>query len=124
MTKLCKQYLSDVKVFFPILGKPERIYLAKLADTIEDYCAEENITTIEEIYDGFGNPSDIVNTYLRNLDTTYLIQRISVAKCIKRAIVAILLLALIGVSIYGVKKYYVCKMFEQEQIYFEEITIE
>lgn len=46
MTKLCKRYIADIKAFFPIMGKQERKYLAKLADTIEDYCEEEGITSL------------------------------------------------------------------------------
>ena len=46
MTKLCKRYIADIKAFFSIMGKQERKYLAKLADTIEDYCEEEGITSL------------------------------------------------------------------------------
>ena len=76
MTKLCQQYLSDVKAFFPIMGKPERAYLTKLTATVEDYCIEEKITTVEQIYDGFGHPSEVANTYLTSADTSYFIKRI------------------------------------------------
>ena len=80
MTKLCKQYLADVKAFFPIMGKPERTYLAKLAENVDDYCIEEKTTTIEEIYDGFGHPSEVASTYLTSVDTSYLIKRIQMTK--------------------------------------------
>lgn len=123
MTKLCQQYLSDVKAFFPILGKSERKYLAKLAATVEDYCTEEKATTTEELYDGFGHPSEVANTYLTSVDTSQLIKRIQFTKWIKRGIIALLLIALIGVSIYGIKSYKAYKMLEQEQIYFDETDI-
>jgi len=41
MKTLCRQYISDVKSLFPIVGKEERIFLAKLKKTIENYCDEE-----------------------------------------------------------------------------------
>lgn len=123
MTKLCKQYLSDVKAFFPIMGKPERTYFAKLAENVDDYCIEENATTVEEIYDGFGHPSEVASTYLTSVDTSYLIKRIRLTKWIRRGIIALLLTALIGVSIYGITTYRAYKMFEQEQIYFDETDI-
>ena len=88
MTKLCQQYLSDVKTFFPIMGKPERAYLTKLTATIEDYCIEEKVTTVEQIYDGFGHPSEVASTYLTSVDTSYLIKRIRLTKWIKRGMVA------------------------------------
>lgn len=123
MTKLCQQYLSDVKAFFPIMGKPERAYLTKLTATVEDYCIEEKITTVEQIYDGFGHPSEVASTYLTSVDTSYLIKRIQLTKWIKRGMVALLLIALIGVSIYGITTYKAHKIFEQEQIYFDETKI-
>lgn len=123
MTKLCKQYLSDVKAFFPIMGKPERAYLAKLAENVDDYCMEENVATVKEIYDGFGHPSEVANTYLTSVDTSYVIKRIQLTKWIKRGIIALLLVALIGVSIYGINTYKAYKTFEQEQIYFDETEI-
>lgn len=123
MTKLCKKYLSDVKTFFPIMGKSEKAYLAKLTESVDDYCIEENISTMEEIYNGFGHPSEVVNTYLTSVDTSYLIRRIRFSKWIKKSIVALVLIALIGVSIYGVNAYKTLKIFEQDQIYFEETEI-
>lgn len=124
MTKLCQQYLSDVKAFFPIIGNQERKYLTKLAETVEDYCTEEKATTIEELYDGFGHPSEVTNTYLTSVDTSQLIKRIQFTKWIKRGIIALLLIALISVSVYGISTYLAYKMLEQEQIYFDETTID
>lgn len=123
MNKLCQQYLSDVKVFFPILGSPEKKFLTKLADTVEDYCIEEAAITIEEIYNGFGAPSDVANTYFTNVDTSHLIKRIRITKWIKTGIIALLLIVLVGVSIYGIKSYNAYKVFEQDQIYFDETNI-
>ncbi len=123
MTKLCKQYLSDIKAFFPIMGKPERTYLAKLAENVDDYCIEEKTTTIEEIYDGFGHPSEVASTYLTSVDTSYLIKRIQMTKWIRRGIIALLVTALIGVSIYGINTYKTYKLLEQEQIFFDETEI-
>lgn len=123
MNKLCQQYLSDVKVFFPILGSPERKFLTKLADTVEDYCIEEAAVTIEEIYNGFGTPSEVANTYFTSVDTSHLIKRVRITKWIKRGIIALLLIALVGVIIYGIKSYKAYKIFEQDQIYFDETDI-
>lgn len=124
MTKLCRQYLSDVKAFFPIIGNLERKYLTKLAETVEDYCTEEKVTTIDELYDGFGHPSEVTNTYLTTIDTSQLIKRIQLTKWIKRGIIALLLIALIGVSIYAINSYKAYKILEQEQIYFDETIID
>lgn len=123
MTKLCQQYLSDVKTLLPIMGKTEKKYLIKLSQSLEDYCAEETVTTIEELYDGFGQPAEVVNTYITSMDTSYLIKRIRFAGWVKRGIIALLLISLVGVTIYGIKTYKAYKQFEREEIFFEEIKI-
>lgn len=123
MAKLSKRYLSDVKSFFPVTGKPERAYLTKLSEQIEDYCIEKNVTTIEEIYDGFGHPSEVANTYFTSIDTPDLMKRIQLAKWVKRGMAALLLIALIAVSIYGIKTYYAYEVFKQEEFNFEETEI-
>ena len=124
MTKLCKQYLSDIKAFFPIIGKAERVYLAKLIQTVEDYCIEEKVTTIEEVYNGFGQPSEVANTYFTSCDTSNLMKRIQLTKWIKRGLITLLLIALIGVSMYGIISYKAYKLLEHEQIYLEEEIID
>lgn len=123
MTKLCQQYLSDIKSLFPIMGKPEKKYLTKLSHSIDDFCLEENVTTLDDIYKDFGHPGEIVNTYLTSVDTSDIIKRIRYAKWLKRGIIAVLIISLIGVSIYGITTYKAYKILEQEQIYFDETEI-
>ena len=124
MNKLCQQYLSNVKALLPIVGKPEKKYLSKLSESLEDFCEEERVTTLEEIYNGFGKPDEIIQTYFSSMDTSYLIRRIRFATWIKRGIAAFILISLIGVSIYGIKMYKTYKMLKQESIFFEDIIIE
>ena len=121
MNRLCRQYHSDIKSFFPIMGNPEKKYLLKLMISVEDYCDEEHVTTIEELYEGFGSPSDVVSTYLEHTDTSVLMKRIRFAKWIKRGIAIFLLISFIGVSIYGVTTYREHIMFDEQQMDFHEI---
>ena len=123
MTKLCQQYLSDVKSLFPIMGKPEKKYLSKLREPLEDYCREEQASTMEEIYDNFGQPDEVVNNYLRSADTAYLIKRIRLSKWVKRGIIVLLLIALIGVSIAGIYMHKSYITIKQEQMFFESTVI-
>lgn len=123
MTKLGQRYLTDVKAFFPVLGKPERAYLTKLSEQVEDYCIEKEVTMIEEIYDGFGHPSEVASTYFTDIDTPDLFKRIQLTKWIKRGIITLCLIALIAVSIYGIDTYKTYQVFKQEEIFFEETEI-
>lgn len=123
MTKLSQRYLSDVKAFFPVIGKPERAYLTKLSEQIEDYCIEKEVTVIEDIYDGFGHPSEVASTYFTDIDTPDLFKRIQLTKWIKRGIIALFLIALISVGIYGINTYKAYQVFKQEEFNFEETEI-
>lgn len=124
MKSLCRQYISDVKSLFPIVGKEERIFLAKLKKTIENYCDEEEFTSITELYDSFGQPNEIVNSYYSDVDTQYVIRKIKTAKAVKLTIMAFLLVYLISVIIYGIKTYTQYEKFIDSMVYYEEITIE
>ena len=124
MKTLCRQYISDVKSLFPIVGKEERIFLAKLKKTIENYCDEEEFTSITELYDSFRQPNEIVNSYYSDVDTQYVIRKIKTAKAVKFTIMAFLLLYLISVIIYGIKTYTQYEKFIDSMVYYEEITIE
>ena len=123
MTKLCKKYLADIKSLFPVLGKQERQYLAKLSESVEEYCEEEHVTTMEEIYNGFGQPYEVVGTYLSSMDISQLVKKIRFTKWIKRGIFTILLIIIVSVSIYGIFGYRNWKVFQREEIFFEDTII-
>lgn len=104
MTKICKQYISDVKTLFPILGKDERQYISILSTNIEDFCANAHIESREDLYSEFGNPADTVNTYFSSLPITDTVKKIRITKWIKVTIIAILVIATC-VSITGTFTY-------------------
>ena len=117
MSKLKQRYLKEVKSFFPIMGKPERRHLKKLSEQINDYCIEK------ELYQDFGRPSEISNTYFSNIDINEFVKRIQLAKWLKKGIAVFVLVALIAVTVYSIDSYCTYKVFERESIYFEETEI-
>lgn len=124
MNKLCRQYLYEVKALFPIISKPERKYLKKLKATLEDYCEESEASTMDEIYKGFGSPYEIISAYLSDVDFSRLAKKIRLTKWIKRGIVIFLIAATIGMGIFAFKTYKEYNIFKEEQIYFEEESIQ
>lgn len=93
MTKDAKRYYSDIKTLIPSKGKYERDLLKKTkARIIELDSTHENITytTLEEI---LGSPTDLINEYYANVDTTYLLKRLRTTNVIRRIIYIILILA-------------------------------
>lgn len=123
MNKISRKYISEIKAFFPIMGKCERKYISKFSIAVEEYCDEENVTSVDGLYEEFGQPCKVVGTYLENIDTLHLAKRINVAKWLRRGLVAVLLFALISLSVFTATIYKEHKIFEQEQIFFEEEEI-
>ena len=105
MSKLKQRYLKEVKSFFPIMGKPERRHLKKLSEQINDYCLEKEVFSINDLYQDFGRPSEISNTYFSNIDINDFVKRIQLSKWLKRGIAIFLLIALIAVTVYSIDSY-------------------
>lgn len=124
MKMISRQYISEIKALFPILRKSEKKYIANLKITIEDYCEDNNVTSIEQLYKDYGTPNDVVNSYYSTIDINYLINRIRIAKHIKRFVAAILVLAIIALSAYCINLYSSYQVFEDEQVFYEETIIE
>ena len=84
MNKICKQYISDVKNLFPIIGKNEKRYIKGLETELHNYCIEENITDKKELCQKYGMPNEILNNYYRNVSIDDIIKKIRIMKYIKR----------------------------------------
>lgn len=123
MNKLCKQYISNVKLLFPVTGKAEKEYLNSLASDIEDYCIEENIKTIDKLYERYGTPDTVLNTYFSVLNTDEVIKRIKIIKQLKQAVVLFLLIIVTAVFIWGINIYDTYQIFMQEQAVFTDSNI-
>lgn len=123
MNKLCRQYISNVKLLFPIIGKAEKEYINSLASDIEDYCIEENINTIDKLYERYGTPDNVINTYFSVLNTDEVIERIKIAKRLKQAVFLFLLIVVAAVIIRGINIYDTYQIFMQEQAVFTDSNI-
>lgn len=124
MNKISKEYISEVKTLFPIMGKSEKKYISNLKTTVEDYCGNVDITSKETLYENFGTPNDVVNSYYSTVDINYIIKKIKSAKYIKICFTIILILAIVAVSTYCLISYSEHKDFENDNIFFEETVIE
>lgn len=84
MSKLKQRYLKEVKSFFPIMGKPERRHLKKLSEQINDYCLEKEVFSIDDLYQDFGRPSEISNTYFSNIDINDFVKKNTTFQMVKK----------------------------------------
>ena len=123
MNRLCKQYISQVKLLLPTIGKSERNYLATLTSNLEDFCKDTSPQTMDDLYKEFGSPVDTVNSYISTLPTETLIKRIRTSKYIRCLIVTLIIMFACIISIFAITYYQSFQVFKQEAVYFTDTDI-
>lgn len=120
MNNLANNYMKSVKYFFPLMGKKEKEYLKSLEITINDFCETNSMCSIEDIYNDFGHPSEVANSYFSTIDTAYLIKRIGLSKNIKTIMIIVVLIALVGLAVYGLYLNHAYNLIQEQIIFFEK----
>lgn len=121
MNKICKQYISDVKHLLPIKGKEEKNYIKRLQKNIEEFCEDNNIENIEELYFEFGSPGTLITDYFDTLDVEDFIKKVKVSKYIKIALASIVSILIVGLSIFNILSYQrLQNLLDAEVVYIEE----
>ncbi len=98
MEKLAKEYISNTKALFPILGKSERNYLKSLELDVKEYCTENDIKSLNELYDSYGSPSDVVHSFYQTVDMDYLLERLKISKITKYFFTALIVFLLVIIA--------------------------
>ena len=123
MNSLCKQYISEVKLLLPAIGKSEKNYLASLTSNLEDFCDDTSPQTIDELYHEFGTPVDTVNSYISTLPTETLIKRIRKSKYLRYFIVTLIIMFACITFVFAITNYRSFQVFKQETVYFTNTDI-
>ena len=123
MSSLSKEYIGQARTFFPMVQKPEREYLRELQLNIEDYCAETNTTTIEELYESFGTPCDVVHSYYESLDTDAVLKRLQSKKTFRILLTVLIISIIIGVCDYCAMLHYRNEVIKSNEEFFNEKVI-
>ena len=120
MNRLCKQYISQVKLLLPTIGKSEKNYLTTLTSNLEDFCEDTSPQTMDDLYKEFDSPVDTVNSYISTLPTETLIKRIRTSKYIRCLIVTLIIMFACIISIFAITYYQSFQVFKQEAVYFTD----
>ncbi len=124
MNTLCKQYIRNVKALFPAIRKSERAYLKKLGQNLAEYCEENTIVTLEDLYKDFGTPADVINSYYSTVDIDYLCKQIRISKIVKSVLIVLMISALAAAATYCSVLYAEHQAFKDQLIFSEETFIE
>ncbi|MCD8018118.1 MAG: DUF6120 family protein [Clostridiales bacterium] len=122
MNKNCKEYISQVKLLFPIMGKREKKYIDDLSINLQDSFDES--VSLEDIYESFGTPEETVNLYFSNTDMNYIIKRIRRSRMIKGCLAAISIVIIITLILFNIYIYEEHQIFKREEMINIETTIE
>ena len=123
MNRLCKQYISQVKLLLPTIGKSEKNYLTTLTSNLEDFCEDTAPQTMDDLYKEFDSPVDTINSYISTLPTETLIKQIRTSKYIRCLIVALIIMFACITSIFAITYYQSFQVFKQEAVYFTDTDI-
>ena len=78
MDTICREYIKQTQMLFPIIRKKERIYLKSLYNDLIEYCNINKISNLQELFHEYGSPTQIVQEYLSSLNESDL------KNCLKR----------------------------------------
>ena len=110
-TKLCKEYISQIKCFFPVIRQNEKKYINYISTSVNDYCI-------------VGSPQETINSYMsENPDNIVpYFKKINVKKWIIR-ILTFLLIAFLIVSLASIWYYHrASQIFEYEKNLIEQLN--
>lgn len=124
MNDYCKQYIREIRFLFPSFSRPEKQYLSRLKESIQEYIEESDCNSKEELYHTFGKPEEVIMSYYNNMDLSEITKKIRLSHYIKKALSILLVLVLLGVTTWGVYTYHSYKILKEERIFFENTTIE
>ncbi len=123
MNRICKDYISDAKKFFPIIGKNEKKYLHKVSGSLEEFCDEKNITDKDTLFKEYGPPYEIANNYYSSVETQEIIKKIKFTKYIKIFIISLIIVCFIALSVFCTYWKLTNDMILREEVVFSQDTL-
>lgn len=94
MKPVYQQYTEQIKMLFPLMDKPEKDYLNKMAVQVKDYCEDNQVESLENLYENFDRPEDVVREYYSIMDTEDIITRIKRTKLLRTLVICIVIIAM------------------------------
>lgn len=95
MNNHVKKYLKDCKKVFPFFSKKETIFFTRLKTGVLQKQDDKPNITYNELIDSFGNPKEILISYLDSCDEGYLISKMKIKNLIRIFFILIFSLFLI-----------------------------
>lgn len=94
-------YYRDISTLLPIHSSNEKKYLNDFKKTLNEFSDEVPNASYKDIIDEFGEPKDVVISYLNNCNEDYLISKLRMRSIIFRISAIITLIAICLCLVYS-----------------------
>ena len=94
-------YISKIKALLPIHAKAEQQFVNNLQDNVLAFIDSQPDSSMEDVIEQFGEPLEVVHGYIESMDIEELINAITLRKILRRIVAIALIIAVIGLSIFG-----------------------
>lgn len=92
-----RKYLKEINLIIPLNSKEKKEFILMLENRIK----ETHLFTYEEIVNELGKPNEVASSFIDDMDTEILIQKLRKKKYVQW-IVAIIIICIISVSLFKI----------------------
>ena len=100
--KELNQYKSEVRKKLLCDSKISKAFFSDFENDIDNYISENNVTSIEEIYNHFGTADDIANAFFATNDVKSVKKKVNIKKLIAVLVVAIIAIWAVGMAVIAI----------------------
>ncbi|MGN0455775.1 MAG: DUF6120 family protein [Acutalibacteraceae bacterium] len=100
-----KHYIREVKGYLICDFCTKRRFIKDLKSDIDNYIAENDILSIEEVTGHFGTPKDIAISFFETVDIKRVKRRMNISRIILLGVLAVIIIWGIGVTASVINSY-------------------
>lgn len=123
MNKQIKKYIKDCKKIFPFYGRKEKNFFNHFEENILEYYKDISVINYNDIVTHFGQPKDIMISYINNCDNDEIINKMNIRKILRNATIIISLIFIVGLSSIAIMEKITIDEIQNQEIITEDITI-
>ncbi|WP_270526380.1 DUF6120 family protein [Longibaculum muris] len=123
MNKQIKKYIKDCKKIFPFYTRKEKSFFNHFEKNILEYYKDISVINYNDIVTHFGQPKDIMISYINNCDNDEIINKMNIRKILRNATIIISLIFIVGLSSIAIMEKITIDEIQNQEIITEDITI-
>lgn len=94
-------YYKDISTLLPIRGSNEKRYLNDFKKTLNEFSDEMPNASYEDIINEFGEPKDVVISYLNNCNEDYLINKLKIRSIVFKTSIIVTVISICLCLVYS-----------------------